>query len=157
METRKKLAVIAMLTLGAAVTRVIATYSIANEYLKHPDDVIYYTAPVFFWTNIELSLGVVCACLPTLRPIWFFFYPKPLTETTSAYGYGSSGQNYGSSGVNGTRNSTFTNKYPRKPYREIDEIELTGHERSPPTPPEDTSSTTQGGILKAVTIHQTLD
>ncbi|CBX91978.1 hypothetical protein IAQ61_000183 [Plenodomus lingam] len=163
METRKKLAVIGMLTLGAAVcavsvTRVIATYSIAKEYIKHPDDVVYYTAPVFFWTNIELSLGVVCACLPTLRPIWFYFYPRKPTETSSgyAYGYGSASLNYGSSQANGTRTS-IANKFPRKPYREIDEIELTRHERSPGTPPEEASSTNQGGILKAVTIHQTLD
>ncbi|KAF2846306.1 hypothetical protein T440DRAFT_521871 [Plenodomus tracheiphilus IPT5] len=162
METKKKLAVIAMLTLGAAVcavsiTRVVATYSIAGEYLKHPDDVVYYTAPVFFWTNIELSLGVVCACLPTLRPIWLFYYPRPSTQTSSAYGYGSSGHGFGSSGLNGTRNSNFTNKFPRKPYKEIDEIELTRHERSPPTPPEEASSKSQGGIVKAVTIHQTLE
>ncbi|KAI8934140.1 hypothetical protein NX059_008895 [Plenodomus lindquistii] len=155
MRLKKKLAVIAMLTLGAAVcavsiTRVVATYSIAGEYLKHPNDVIYYTAPVFFWTNIELSLGVVCACLPTLRPIWFFFYPRTSTQTGSSYAYGSSG-------LTGTKNSNFANKYPRKPYREIDEMELTRHETAPPTPSEDASSNSQRGITKAVTIHQTLE
>jgi hypothetical protein len=31
---------------------------------------IDYTSPVFFWTNIELSLAVISGCLPTLRPIW---------------------------------------------------------------------------------------
>ncbi|OAL47140.1 hypothetical protein IQ07DRAFT_130494 [Pyrenochaeta sp. DS3sAY3a] len=157
METKKKLAVIAMLGLGAAVcavsiTRVVATYSIAGEYLKHPDDVIYYTAPVFFWTNIELSLGVVCACLPTLRPIWFFFYPRQATQTGSGYGYGSSG-------MNGTKGSSFGANLGRKPYQEIDEVELTRVERAPRTPPEDQSTRSDrgdGGILKAVTIHQTL-
>jgi hypothetical protein len=29
-----------------------------------------YTSPVFFWTNIEISLAVILACLPTLRPVW---------------------------------------------------------------------------------------
>ncbi|CAO2658604.1 Nn.00g063270.m01.CDS01 [Neocucurbitaria sp. VM-36] len=154
MELKKKVAVIAMLTLGAAVcavsiTRVVATYSIAGEYLKHPDDVIYYTAPVFFWTNIELSLGVVCACLPTLRPIWFFFYPRQVTQTGSGYGYGSSG-------LNGTKNSSFGGTLGRKPYQEIDEVELTRIEHSPPTPPEDRSSRSERGIVKAITIHQTL-
>ncbi|KAF5506293.1 hypothetical protein CGCS363_v004278 [Colletotrichum siamense] len=53
MPLKKKLAVIGMLGLGAAVcavsvTRVIATFAIAEEYIKHPNDVIYYTAPVFF-------------------------------------------------------------------------------------------------------------
>ncbi|KAL6707888.1 hypothetical protein ACN47E_003562 [Coniothyrium glycines] len=162
METKKKLAVIAMLTLGAAVcavsiTRVVATYSIAGEYLKHPDDVIYYTAPVFFWTNIELSLGVVCACLPTIRPVWFFFYPRKSTQTGSNYGYGSSGKAYGSSGVHATKDNSFVGKLVRTPYREIDEIELTRPERGPLTPPDDRSETSKGGIVKAVTIHQTLE
>ncbi|KAF3048401.1 hypothetical protein E8E12_011767 [Didymella heteroderae] len=67
LDIKRKLAVIGMLMLGAAVcavsvTRVIATYSIAEEYIKHPDDVIYYTAPVFFWTNIELSLAIIIYC-----------------------------------------------------------------------------------------------
>ncbi|KAH7094484.1 hypothetical protein FB567DRAFT_4739 [Paraphoma chrysanthemicola] len=159
MEIKKKLAVILMLTLGAAVcavsiTRVVATYSIAKEYIKHPDDVIYYTAPVFFWTNIELSLAIVCACLPTLRPIWFHFHPRQIT-TTSGTGYGSSKQT-------GTKNSGSLGMYgsSRKPYKEIDELELTQYE------PEQTSSISsdvgprspfaEQGITKAVTIHQTL-
>ena len=32
-----------------------------------------YTSPVFLWTNIEISLGVFSACLPTYRPIWLYF------------------------------------------------------------------------------------
>lgn len=142
---------------AVSITRVVATYSIAGEYLKHPDDVIYYTAPVFFWTNIELSLGVVCACLPTLRPIWLFFYPRKSTQTGSGYGYGSSGQGFGSSGLHATKNSHFGGNSVRKPYEEIDEIELTRSERAPPTPPEDGSALSRGVIVKATTIHQTLD
>ncbi|CAG5182445.1 uncharacterized protein ALTATR162_LOCUS10165 [Alternaria atra] len=166
METKKKLAVIVMLSLGAAVcavsiTRVVATYSIAGEYLKHPDDVIYYTAPVFFWTNIELSLGVVCACLPTLRPIWFYFYPREATQTSSGYGYGygSSGHGFGSSALDGTtKSSTFASKLVRKPYQEIDEVELTTRfEHAPSTPPEDALTLNKRGITKEVTIHQTLE
>ncbi|KNG43927.1 hypothetical protein DDE82_008334 [Stemphylium lycopersici] len=163
MEGRKKLAVIIMLSLGAAVcaisiTRVVATYSIAEEYIKHPDDVIYYTAPVFFWTNIELSLGLVCACLPTLRPIWFYFYPREPTQTGSSYGYGSLGRGFGSSALHGTtKSSAFSGKPARKPYQEIDEIELTARsEHAPPTPPEDAFAMSRPGIIKEVTVHQTL-
>ena len=133
----------------------IATYSVAREYIKHPNDVIYYTAPVFFWTNIELSLAIVCACLPTLRPIWFHFRPRPVTTHTGS-GYGGSG--YGSSKLTGTRNSSFGVKYggPRKPYQELDEVELTRHEASPCESYEFPPVANEGGILKAVTIHQTL-
>ncbi|EUC30226.1 hypothetical protein COCCADRAFT_104455 [Bipolaris zeicola 26-R-13] len=165
MQMKRKIAVIVMLSLGAAVcavsiTRVVATYSIAKEYIKHPEDVIYYTAPVFFWTNIELSLGLVCACLPTLRPIWFFFYPKEETRTGYGYGYGSSGRGYGSSGLHGTKNSSFSAKLARKPYQSIDEMELTTRsEEVLPTAAEhdSPSSTDEHRIRKEVTIHQTLE
>lgn len=42
-----------------------------------------YTSPVFLWTNIEISLGVVSACLPTYRPIWLYFKGTPVTAKTS--------------------------------------------------------------------------
>ncbi|KAH6629403.1 hypothetical protein C7974DRAFT_185841 [Boeremia exigua] len=152
---KRKLAVIGMLMLGAAVcavsvTRVVATYSIAEEYIKHPDDVIYYTAPVFFWTNIELSLAIVCACLPTLRPIWFHFNPRPSTQT---------GSGYGSSRLTGTKSSSFATKYggTRKPYTELDEIELTYCEPTPSTSSDPPSMANERGIAKPVEIRQTLD
>lgn len=134
-----------------SVTRVIATYSIAEEYVKHPDDVIYYTAPVFFWTNIELSLAIVCACLPTLRPIWFHFRPRPATTHT--------GSGYASSRLTGTKSSGFGVKYgssSRKPYQELDEVELTRYEGTPSESSDLPSVTNEQGIIKAVTIHQTL-
>ncbi|PSN68087.1 hypothetical protein BS50DRAFT_665666 [Corynespora cassiicola Philippines] len=96
LEPKQKMAAIGMFMLGASVvavsvTRVIATFSVAREYLKHPDDVIYYTAPIFFWTNIELSLAIVCACLPTLRPLYSHLISRPInTNHSSGYGYSSS-------------------------------------------------------------------
>ncbi|KAF2246551.1 hypothetical protein BU26DRAFT_48625 [Trematosphaeria pertusa] len=146
---KKKLAVIGMLGLGAAVcavsiTRVVATYAIAEEYIKHSNDVIYYTAPVFFWTNIELSLAIVCACLPTLRPIWLHFFPKPVA-TQSGSGYG-----YGSSRLAGTKNSSLGVKFGRMPYEEIEELELTRHEQLPSLPHN-------GVIVREVTIQQTTE
>ena len=36
---------------------------------------------MFFWTNIEISLSVVSACLPTYRPIWLYFKGKPLSTS----------------------------------------------------------------------------
>lgn len=61
--------------------------------------------------------------------------------------------------MNGTKGSSFGGNLGRKPYQEIDEVELTRVERAPRTPPEDQSTRSDrsdGGILKAVTIHQTL-
>ncbi|KAF0331934.1 integral membrane protein [Colletotrichum asianum] len=146
MPLKKKLAVIGMLGLGAAVcavslTRVIATFAIAEEYIKHPNDVIYYTAPVFFWTNIELSLAIVCACLPTLRPIWLHFFPKPAATGSNSYEYGSS-KRYGA------RKSSLRTP----PYEELDELELTRHDGLTRS-----GSVRENDIVRETTIHQTIE
>ncbi|KAG6355427.1 hypothetical protein INS49_003389 [Diaporthe citri] len=149
----KKLAVIGMLGLGAAVcavsvTRVIATFAIAEEYVKHPNDVMCYTAPVFFRTNIELSLAIVCACLPTLRPIRSHFFPKPVATCTSDYEYGSSGR------MGAMKNSL--KQSIRKPYEELDELELTMYDRQAVGADGRSASPEGRDIIKQTTIQQTI-
>ncbi|KAG8161289.1 hypothetical protein KVR01_009553 [Diaporthe batatas] len=150
---KKKLAVIGMLGLGAAVcavsvTRVIATYAIAEEFIKHPNDQLFYTAPVFFWTNIELSLAIVCACLPTLRPIWSHFYPKPEATGTSDYEYGSSRR------MGAVKNSIKYGSSRKPPYEELDELELTMYDQNQTV--GRTVSPEGKDIVKQTTIQQTI-
>jgi hypothetical protein len=56
-----------------------------------------YTSPVFYWTNIELAMAVVSACLPTLRPLWLHFRPRP--QPSSSYELGASKSSGGYSKV----------------------------------------------------------
>lgn len=55
-----------------------------------------YTSPIFFWTNIELSLAVISACLPTLRPIWMYLKGTPVLSKASIglKSYSRFGSNY---------------------------------------------------------------
>ncbi|KAI7909553.1 hypothetical protein M0657_011795 [Pyricularia oryzae] len=142
LKLKTKIAVIGMLSLGAAtcavsVTRVIAIYGVAQEYTKHPNDIIYYTAPVFYWTNIELSMAVICACLPTLRPIWTHFYPKKTVTGNTSYELG-----YGSSKKVPTKNKT---------YMELNEGEFNAAESSRPEQPFGRN------IIKETVISQTVE
>ncbi|KID82699.1 MFS transporter, FHS family, L-fucose permease [Metarhizium guizhouense ARSEF 977] len=82
---RERLGVLGMFSLGATVCAISATRlatlgQIGAEFMYHYNDMTYYTSPVFYWTNIEMAVAVVSACLPTLRPIWLHFcyrHPKP--------------------------------------------------------------------------------
>ncbi|KAL4943303.1 hypothetical protein BDV06DRAFT_234800 [Aspergillus oleicola] len=53
-----------------SITRMTMYIRVGTTFLEHYNDMAYYTSPVFFWTNIEISLAIVLACLPTLRPLW---------------------------------------------------------------------------------------
>ncbi|KID93766.1 MFS transporter, FHS family, L-fucose permease, partial [Metarhizium majus ARSEF 297] len=71
---RERLGVLGMFSLGATVCAISATRlatlgQIGAEFMYHYNDMTYYTSPVFYWTNIEMAVAVVSACLPTLRPI----------------------------------------------------------------------------------------
>jgi hypothetical protein len=100
-----------------------------------------YTAPVFFWTNIEMSMAVVCACLPTLRPIWVHMFPKQTVTGNASYelGYGSSRRTNRQTNQNST------------PYTEIDEMDLREGGRTRSGSPDGRD------ILKETTISQTVE
>ncbi|BCS02755.1 uncharacterized protein AKAW2_61019A [Aspergillus luchuensis] len=76
---KQKLAISAMFVMGTAVvgisiTRMAMYFHIGATYLEHYNDDSYFISPVVFWTNIESSLAVILACLPTLRPLWTFYH-----------------------------------------------------------------------------------
>lgn len=92
-----------------------------------------YTSPVFVWTVIELALGVVCACLPTLRPI-YLRYSRPqaskLGSLTISYGKShyvqsrSPDEDFGEA-LTGPRVQTHIEGLPLGRLREPDESVIT--------------------------------
>ncbi|KAH8596789.1 hypothetical protein B0O99DRAFT_93755 [Bisporella sp. PMI_857] len=82
MDWRKKVVVLAMFGLGAIVTAVSIgkcyTFFTVGDRLRKYHDLTYDNAPLFYWTVPECCLAVVCACLPTLRPIFRLISTTPL-------------------------------------------------------------------------------
>lgn len=86
-------------------------------------------------------MAVVCACLPTLRPIWTHFYPKKTVTGNTSYELG-----YGSG-----RKVLRKNKAKNKTYMELNEGELNAAESSRPEQPFGRN------ILKETVISQTVE
>ncbi|KAK3319879.1 hypothetical protein B0T19DRAFT_478915 [Cercophora scortea] len=68
---RKRIGVIGIFLLGgftvvAAILRVYFFQSVGNKISQGLTDT---TSPVFYWTAIENSIAVICACLPLMRTI----------------------------------------------------------------------------------------
>ncbi|CAG8977585.1 hypothetical protein HYALB_00008361 [Hymenoscyphus albidus] len=75
LRPKQKIGVLAMFLLGAtvcafSVTRMIVYYHVGEGFAAHYTDETYFTSPVFFWANIELSSAIISACLPTYRSLW---------------------------------------------------------------------------------------
>ncbi|KAG9188469.1 hypothetical protein G6011_02392 [Alternaria panax] len=102
---RKKLSVAVMFCVGTFVTvisilrlRSLVSFAASANPTWDQTDVIN-------WSNIEINIGVICACLPALRVILVHLFPKILGTTKSterpyyAYGSQSHGMNRGGSAL----------------------------------------------------------
>lgn len=70
MPTRQKIVVSGIFLLGAFVVfssifRVISMF----DALQPNRDTTWTQAPAFYWATIETGVGIVSACLPTMRPL----------------------------------------------------------------------------------------
>ena len=70
MPTRQKIVVSGIFLLGAFVVissifRVVAMF----DALIPNRDTTWTRAPAFYWATIETGVGIVSACLPTMRPL----------------------------------------------------------------------------------------
>jgi hypothetical protein len=79
------------------------------------DNPTWDQADVIHWSNIEINVGIICACMPALRLIFVRMFPKILGTTkddTRNYAkYGSRSHNLGGtsavrSGLSRNQNST---------------------------------------------------
>ncbi|QBZ53320.1 hypothetical protein PoMZ_08996 [Pyricularia oryzae] len=90
---------------------------------------------------IPLVMPVICACLPTLKPIWTHFYPKKTVTGNTLYEFG-----YGFG-----RKVFRKNKVKNKIYMELNEREFNAAESSRPEQPFGRN------IFKETVIFQTVE
>ncbi|GAB1202863.1 hypothetical protein APSETT445_001486 [Aspergillus pseudonomiae] len=89
--------------IAISITRMAMYFHVGTTFMEHYNDETYYTSPVFFWTNIEISLAVILACLPTLRPLWVVIRGRPVTFGSKSYEPYSSSRQSGRSARNHKR------------------------------------------------------
>ena len=84
--TRKKIAVLVTFALGGFVTicsiirlRTLVVWGSATN-------VTWYYNPIAIWSNVELNLGVLCACIPATAGLLQRIYSKVTGKKFSTYG-----------------------------------------------------------------------
>jgi len=84
MPVRQKVTVLGIFLLGGFVVlsgifRVIAMF----DAMKPDPDRTYARAPAFYWATIEVGVGIVSACLPTMRPLITKSGPESIVRSFS--------------------------------------------------------------------------
>ncbi|KAI1427097.1 hypothetical protein F5Y12DRAFT_738617 [Xylaria sp. FL1777] len=80
--TRQKIAISGIFLLGAfvvgiSIARIYFFYQSSDSY-ANALDITVNIAPTLYWTELEASIAVVSACLPTLRPLFSHFSPEAI-------------------------------------------------------------------------------
>ncbi|KAF2453666.1 hypothetical protein BDY21DRAFT_292640, partial [Lineolata rhizophorae] len=75
---RQKIVLMAILTLGgfAGVTSILRLYSL--YIISRTQDMSWDNTDPAVWSNVELNIGIMCASLPTLRPLIALVFPRLL-------------------------------------------------------------------------------
>ncbi|MCJ1246343.1 hypothetical protein MMC30_003550 [Trapelia coarctata] len=55
---------------------IISILRISSFFTITPEDLTYSKVPADIYSNLEPSLGIVCACLPIMRPIFDKLFPS---------------------------------------------------------------------------------
>ncbi|UPX11262.1 uncharacterized protein EKO05_0001876 [Ascochyta rabiei] len=134
---RKKISVAIMFLVGTFVTVVSCLRLQSLVTFAASSNPTWDEVQVINWSNIEVNVGIICACLPTLRVMLMKIFPK-ITGTTKVssqahhakYGYGSRGQGMGTGGSKmgqmsgkGVNEITYTKTFEVQ-HADNDEVEL---------------------------------
>ncbi|KAL4811894.1 hypothetical protein BDW67DRAFT_189207 [Aspergillus spinulosporus] len=132
-----------------------SAYRFSVLFSYDPLDSTYTLAPTVGWTAIEMSAGIVSACLPTLRPAFHFFFrvlglqsimPSMLRTGRSQTATTNIGGNDVSLGTSKTAQTSAGRANRRSFYHLPDENDSLGSEHghgSPPFRPEYDSAHTR--------------
>ncbi|KAL5116293.1 hypothetical protein ACEQ8H_005851 [Pleosporales sp. CAS-2024a] len=96
---RSKIGVAIMFLVGTFVTVVSALRLQSLVHFGASSNPTWDQADVIYWSNIEINVGIICACMPSLRVILVRIFPKILGDTRNT---GNKYARYGSrSGLGG--------------------------------------------------------
>ncbi|KAL8372295.1 hypothetical protein RB595_001876 [Gaeumannomyces hyphopodioides] len=104
---KKKVGVAAMFAVGTLFTILSCVrLEILIRMGKNPKNPTYDQLEISTWSTIEITVGIICACMPTFRMLLVRIFPRLGNVTSRGYAYGSrggGGRGHGSSYAKGSR------------------------------------------------------
>ncbi|KAF2622047.1 hypothetical protein BU25DRAFT_452307 [Macroventuria anomochaeta] len=152
---RKKISVAVMFLVGTFVTVVSCLRLQSLVTFAASSNPTWDQVEVVNWSNIEVNVGIICACLPTIRVILVRFFPNIMGTTKvssqayhAKYGYGNGSRGLGNtagskvgqmSGRRGVNEITYTKTFEVQ-HADNDEVELMHMDEFGKTSPKPRSS-----------------
>ena len=63
--------------------RVVTTGSGGTRTIRDDNDFSWDASLSFMWSAVEVNLGIICACVPSLKPLFLKFLPQVVKDTNS--------------------------------------------------------------------------
>ncbi|KAH7554728.1 hypothetical protein BM1_07389 [Bipolaris maydis] len=105
---RPKIALVMISTIGwfVCVVSILRLHAL-TILVANLQDTTYYSAPVAYWSSIEMNLAIVCASLPALKPLMVKILPGFSTRggSNNSYGPGTDGLDKSKSMIHGVRST----------------------------------------------------
>ena len=98
--------------MGSVCVASLIRITIFSQY--NPKDTLYTIIMPMVWSSVEQSLGIVCACLPVLKPLFGRFLPSHSAAAKS---------DPDSDKIN------LSNMKPKSPWRTFEDTNVTGFSR----------------------------
>ncbi|PWY79594.1 hypothetical protein BO70DRAFT_397077 [Aspergillus heteromorphus CBS 117.55] len=101
---KQKMALISIFALGGFVCVTSVCRLVSLKTIADSSDPTYDNVGAASWSAIECNTGIICACLPTLRPLVSHFLPHLLSTLSGGRTYG---QAYGHPASTNSQTPTF--------------------------------------------------
>ncbi|EAQ89514.1 hypothetical protein CHGG_06133 [Chaetomium globosum CBS 148.51] len=95
---KKKIGVALMFVVGTFVTIVSIIRLHALVTFAQSSNATWDNFPVSLWSTVEINVGIMCTCMPTLRLLLVRLFPALGGTTSRSYGYGGGGGGGGAGG-----------------------------------------------------------
>lgn len=69
-KRKEKITIACGLSLGVLAGACSVVRTVELKTLSSMDNYVYDTAPMLLWSSSEVCLTIICACIPTLRPLY---------------------------------------------------------------------------------------
>ncbi|KAH6715560.1 hypothetical protein BKA61DRAFT_575001 [Leptodontidium sp. MPI-SDFR-AT-0119] len=127
---RKKANLMVMFGVGSFV--VVASVVRLPSLMKmgNSSDPSFDQAPVAFWTYLEISIGIICACLPACRSLIGFYFPHLQMSLNNTSSNGHETPNYANTTSLNTKKYFSKKRATRESFLELDDRSRTGSEEA---------------------------